>query len=103
MTNDFLLKYKDVQPKQYGDYVERCYPVSVVLKLMGEYQAVLQQTHVMGWKGFDEQMPEYMQCCIIVNQWGSVHEAQYTGDTNLFTIGDVEYRAEAWMPLPSFP
>ena len=96
------MQHKDIQPKQFGDYAERCYPVSSILKLMEDYEAVLRQTHVSGWQDFEKQKPEYMQCCIIANQYGSVHEAQYTGEANLFTVGDERYEAQAWMPLPAF-
>jgi hypothetical protein len=63
-------------------------------------QPVLPQTDVMRWVDIEIQKPEYMQCCLITNQLGSVTEAQYTGESNIFSIGEDEYRATAWMELP---
>lgn len=44
---ELLIKYKDVQPQQYGENVERSYPVSIVIKMMNELKQALLQTHVM--------------------------------------------------------
>lgn len=63
-------------------------------------QQVLHKAHVMRWVDIEIQKPEYMQCCLITNQWGSVTEAQYTGESNIFSVGEDEYRATAWMELP---
>lgn len=45
---ELLIKYKDVQPKEFGDYVERSYPVSAVIAMMNELKRVLEQTDISG-------------------------------------------------------
>lgn len=70
------------------------------MQMNKETQRLLPQCHVMRWVAFEKQKPEYMQCCLITNEWGSVTEAQYTGEANIFTVGDYEYKATAWMELP---
>jgi hypothetical protein len=63
-------------------------------------EPALYKAHVMRWVAIEKQQPEYMQCCLITNQWGQVTEAQYSGEANIFTAGDYEYKATAWMELP---
>jgi hypothetical protein len=57
----------------------------------------------MKWINPAEKLPEYMDIVLIVNQYGQVMEAQYTGDNDIFSFGDDEYRAKYWMPLPEPP
>jgi hypothetical protein len=55
------------------------------------------------WISVEEGLPEYMDCVIIYNEYGCVHEAQYTGEKNLFMAGDCERKATHWQPLPPAP
>lgn len=52
LISDYLLKYKDVEAKKFGDFKERQYPVGVVFDMMKEYAEdycqykLKQETHI---------------------------------------------------------
>jgi hypothetical protein len=58
---------------------------------------------VLIWQNPSEYLPEYMDCVLIENEYGQVLEAQYTGDNNIFAVGDNRFHAKYWMPLPPPP
>lgn len=45
---DLMYKYKDVQPKNFGDFGERCYPASAVIEMLNEQKQALLQCDVSG-------------------------------------------------------
>lgn len=54
MINELLIKYKDQKPKNFGDYVERSYPVSAVIAMLEEVQQNFCKPDV---SGRSEQLP----------------------------------------------
>ncbi|MBU2061714.1 MAG: hypothetical protein KKH44_07705 [Bacteroidetes bacterium] len=80
----------------WGWIIKNFVPVEALVR-----QGVPQPVQTAGsWIKIEDETPEYMQCVIVCDLFGQVKEAQYTGDTNLFSIGDHYFRIRKWMTLP---
>lgn len=55
------------------------------------------------WISVKDQLPEYMQTVLIYDIIGFVTMAQYTGERDVFTVGDCYHQASHWQPLPEPP
>jgi len=73
MINELLMKYKDQQPKIFGDYVERSYPVSAVIAMIEEVQQKCEQCNVSGSLPLDAEQRYYAAKAIL--------DETYTGET----------------------